>query len=158
VPLSRERLFNDAELEQLSGAIAAATATADLLGRSRIHRRLAQARQYRERGLRLFAEPTDFSAFGDSVEPLPPEAALAYFRGLVPSLNVDPRSFVSGQERTAFTLARAADVAMLRRVQQAIVGALQSGAMRKGRAAVEDLLDAVGLSPRDPSYAEMMFR
>jgi SPP1 gp7 family putative phage head morphogenesis protein len=146
-----QRLFSDAELHRLTEAIAGANAAADLLGRARV-RELAE-------GKRSFAE---FRQFADApIPPLSPEAALAYFRALVPSLGVDPRNYGRDMRRAAFTLAEATEQTLIERVQNAIADVLEQGTGPEGLAGeevVQQLLDAAGVTPRNSGYAEMVFR
>ncbi len=60
------------------------------------------------------------------VPPLQPEAALDFFRHLVPTLGTDPHRLDDGR-RTAFTLAVATDVELLDKVKDAITQALETG-------------------------------
>jgi len=94
------------------------------------------------------------------IQPLPPRAAVDYFRGLVPSLGASPVRYGPRLDRYAFTLAAAADQTVLQRVQTAILNALQQGG-DAGASAVPDvqaILDAAGVSGRNPQYAEMVVR
>jgi SPP1 gp7 family putative phage head morphogenesis protein len=144
-------LFSDAELHRLTEALAGANAAADLLGRARV-RELAG-------GKRSFAE---FRQFADApIPPLSPEAALAYFRALVPTLGVDPQRYGRDMRRAAFTLAEATEQTLVEKVQAAIADVLESGTGPEGLAGeevVQQLLDAAGVTPANPQYAEMVFR
>jgi hypothetical protein len=93
------------------------------------------------------------------VEPLPPEAALTYFASLVPRLGVDPGRFGPDQRRRAFTLAVATDRELLDRVHAAVLEGLAGGTgVPTGENSVEKILDAAGVTPANPQYAEMVFR
>jgi hypothetical protein len=93
------------------------------------------------------------------VVPLPPEAALAYFASLVPRLGVDPGRFGAEQRRRAFTLAVATDRELLDRVHAAVLAGLAGGTgVPTGKNSVEKILDATGVTPGNPQYAEMVFR
>lgn len=102
---------------------------------------------------------TDFVGFADSVEPMPFDEALAYFRSLVPSLGTDPKRDGPRLERQAFTAAVNADEVLLSKIKGEIRAALESGkslpATTKG---VQTLLDAAGVSPANPQYSEMVAR
>lgn len=159
--LSARDLFSHAEKKDLAEALAATNATADLLGRSRIRLRQARAEEMREN----FSEDdaTDFTAFDEGdptgVRPLAPEAALDYFRSLVPRLSIDPQRWGEQMRRDSFTLAGVTDEHLLSRVQDIILKRLETGeqigaAPREIRA----LLDQVGVSPRNSYYGDMVFR
>jgi SPP1 gp7 family putative phage head morphogenesis protein len=151
-------LFSDAEMHRLTEAIAGANAAADLLGRARV-RELATGVPWNSKGPRRFAE---FRAFADApVPPLSPEAALEYFRALVPTLGVDPQRYGRDMRRAAFTLAEATEQTLIERVQNAIADVLEQGTGPEGLAGeevVQQLLDAAGVTPTNPQYAEMVFR
>src|SRR5262249_4274714 len=91
---------------------------------------------------------------------LRPAAALRYFLRLEPALGVDPGRFGQALERQAFTLAAAVEETLLDRVQAAIARRLESGekGARPGAAAVQGLLDEAGMSSRNPSYGELVWR
>jgi hypothetical protein len=152
-------LFTGPELKELAAALAATTATAELLGRSRIRLRQKRAQQFAERDFDDDASP--FDAFDESsgIRPLAPEAAVDYFRSLVPTLDVDPERFGWEQRREAFTLAHQTDLTLLDRIKGIIGEALESGQnVSAAPATIGRLLDAAGVSPRNPQYAEMVFR
>jgi hypothetical protein len=91
--------------------------------------------------------------------PLAPEAAIAFFRNLVPTLGIDPFRFGMDQRRTAFTLAQATDTELLGRVQDVISTALRTGErFRDSVESIEELLSAAGVSSNNPQYADMVFR
>src|SRR5262245_40831525 len=150
------QLLTDAERGQLAAALAAVTASADLLGRTRIRehqrRALRGRKDYAEGAVRPFA------AFQEPAPVLPPRQALQYFLRLEPLLGVDPYRFGADMERQAFTLAAATEETLLERIQAAIAQRLESGEVNEGPAAVQALLDAAGVSQASPSYADMVFR
>jgi hypothetical protein len=153
-----QRLFSDQERRQLALALAAVTATAELLGRARIRRRQEQA----ERHDAAFTEetPTDFCCFDEGsggIQPLAPRAAVAWFRRLVPRLRLATAPFARRHERGAFTLAVATERTLLDRVKAAIAETLEQGRLQ-GAQRLQVLLDAAGVAPRNPQYAEMVFR
>lgn len=159
-------LFDEAELTELTSALEATLATADLLGRARIrgdaqhHAELAE--KYSLDGnvnaLTPLAKP--FRAFADTpaLKPLQPTKAIAYFRRLVPSLDVHPERFGQNNARRAFTLAGKTSLTLREKVQKAISDALSTGNTPQGEAFVRHLLDDVGASKRNPQYSEMVFR
>jgi len=142
-------LFTPDELALLAETIAASNATAELLGRYRIREQM----QDTESTLRFIA--FDAADTPLRVKPIPPEEALRYFRDLMPSLSEDPE-FDDRHRRTSFTLAENTGEVMLRAVQDAITEALAKGTT--GTYAVQSILDAAGVTPRNPQYAEMVFR
>ncbi len=152
------RLFDPAERLDLADALAAPRATAELLGRSRV--RIRQEHAEAAQGARSFAENvTDFSRFDEAgLRPLAPEKALEYFRALVPRLGIDPGPWAAGHRREAFTLAEATEKAVLEKVQAAIAERIQSGDVPTGTQAVRQILAEAGVSPKNPQYAEMVFR
>lgn len=163
------RLFTADERARLARALAATTATADLLGRSRIRRRAHQSeRHYIEGGrgnngprvARFSDAPTDFTCFDDDpILPLAPRSALDYFLRLIPQLGVDPERFGAGHERHAFTLAEDIDGIVLGRVQHAIAEILRTGSgAGRGTEIVQEILDDAGISPQSAGYAENVWR
>ncbi len=118
---------------------------------------------------RSFAdEPTDFSRFDDppkdkdpvtGIKPLPPEKAILYFQGLVPTLGVDPKRFPETQRRQAFTLAVATDETLLGKVQDLIGQRLATGkGIGKAPKEIDALLSEAGVTPKNPYYSQMAFR
>ncbi len=126
-------LFTDEERNHLAAALAAACASADLLGRARIRRQLAMHRE-RDKDYESFREvselPTSFAGFPESLPPHTPLEALRYFLGLEPTLGVDPQVWGPAMERHAFTLAVATEKELLERVQDAIAGFLTRDATK----------------------------
>lgn len=104
-----------------------------------------------------FAEaPDPFHDFAEPPPALAPAEAVDYFRKLVPTLGVDPARYGPRLDRHAFTLAVAADEALLSKVKGVIAERLQTG---WGTAAdIDDILDAAGVGPRDPGYADLVMR
>jgi len=112
----------------------------------------------------------DDDPFAPFPEPIPfqqPKEAVEYFNRLIPSIGTDPYRYGALLERHAFTLAAAADQALLDKVKQAIVKKVQgvvadrlSGAATLGTATadIQDILDAAGVAPANPQYSEMIFR
>lgn len=148
-------LFNDGERQKLADALASTNATAELLGRGRVRERQEKAEA--TQGLHKHADEQPFEAFASTpVEPMPPEQALAYFRGLVPKLGVDPEKFGPRHERHALTLAEATDTVLIGKVQKAISNALETG--QGNTPAVQEILDAAGVTPKNSQYADMVFR
>lgn len=148
--VSGGRLFDDGERQELADALAGVNATADLLGRSRV-RELADK-----------ADATAFRSFADApaVRIMAPEAAVRYFRGLVPSLDyLDPERFGESMRRRAFTLAVDTEGIILGKVQEAIARAIEQGKSSGDAAAdVDGLLDAAGVTDRQRGYADLVFR
>lgn len=141
-------LLDDGHLLQLADALAGVNATADLLARSRV----------REQADRV-AVP--FRTFADqpAIRIAPPEVALDYFRGLVPSLDLDPERFGDFHRRQAFALAESTNEVLTGKVQDAIAAAIAEGkSTSEATNDVGGLLDAAGVSPANPQYAEMVFR
>lgn len=151
-------LFTDAERQRVADALAATNATADLLGRSRVRER--QRRAIAVQGLHKLADEQPFSTFAETgpLKPLPPARAIEYFKKLVPTLADDP-DFVERQERTGFTMAVATEETLLEKAKGIILEALKSGSSTDIAAAdIRELLESVGVAPRNPQYSEMVVR
>jgi hypothetical protein len=157
-PRAARRLFTDDERRRLAAALAATNATADLLGRARVRKRLEQAQQHAER----FSESdaTDFSCFDEApIHPLAPRAAVDWFRRLVPDIAAEPDAFESAQRQQAFTAAGVTERSLLDRVKDVIAGVLETGQGAKSAPGLIDrVLDEAGVTPRNPQRAEMIFR
>lgn len=157
-PLDNTVLFTDEELQEIADSLAATTAAADLLGRSRVRRMAVQAD---EGAAEKFAEgtgPDPFDVFAEPPEALPPADAVDYFRRLVPSINLSPERYAPLLGRQAFTLAVAADQSLLNRVKMIILDQIEAGRRPQAVADIQDELDAAGVTPRNPQYAEMVYR
>ncbi len=87
-----------------------------------------------------------------------PKAALEHFANLVPGLNITPDHFEQQHQAEAFKLAEATDSAMLARVKGAIQRGLEQGEPKQAVASIQGILDDAGVSPKNPQYAEMVFR
>jgi len=181
-------LFDDAELKELQDAFQATIATADLLGRSRVRRFAARHAEAAKKlasdasgaGITKFADPParpdrlgpdddPFDIFPEPIPFQPPAEAVSYFNRLIPSIGTDPYRYGALLERHAFTLAAAADMALLDKVKQAITKKVQgaigsriagdpSAPLGTATADVQDILDAAGVSSANPQYAEMLVR
>lgn len=155
-PMTAPVLFTDAELKEIANSLAATQATADLLGRARVHR-IAERISRRHQG---FAEsPADpWFDFAEPPPALQPAEAVGYFQNLVPTLAIDPLRYGPRLDRQAFTLATAADETVLKRVQQVILDQLANGKRSNPAGDIESILDAAGVGSRNPQYAEMVYR
>ena len=105
-----------------------------------------------------FAEPPS-DPWHDFAEPVPavePAAAVDYFRRLVPTLADDPGRYGLALGRHAFTLAVATEQTVLQKVKDAILAGLRTGT--DATADAQDVLDAAGVSPKNPQTAEMIWR
>lgn len=109
-----------------------------------------------------FAEPPPadpFDVFDDDLPVLQPRAAADYFRKLVPTVGVRPERYAPLFDRQAFTLAADADYEVLRRVKTVIQDAIEQGDGREAvRERIADVLDAAGVSPANPQYADLVYR
>lgn len=176
-PEQADTFFDEDEMQVLTDSLAAVTATANLLGRSRIRERADQAEKV-EQGVREYGDDDSFELFRGGIPalrlaepepeqhsnfaepppvPLQPENAINYFQRLVPTLNV-PGGFVNAMGQQAFTMAAATDAAMLNTVKGLIVDTLRTGDTTGRVADIRDLLDAAGVTPRNPQYSEMVYR
>lgn len=150
-----QRLFTDDELLILAEELAAIRTTATLLARSLVAERGEKVRRRRVK------ESTDTGVSVGLTEGLAsvlfPEDALAFFRALIPMLGLDPH-FLPDMRRSAFHLAVATDTELLSAVQDAISSRIESGQVGTGPAAIDAILDAAGVSPRNPQYSDMVMR
>lgn len=152
-PSGATSLLSPDEILRLAESIEAAHGTAELLGRARIRQQFNSARK-------RYPKPEGFAeAEFQDVEPMPPEKALAYFRRLVPDMAVSPEIFPGAERRRAFTMAFKSDEIMLEKVKDKIAGFIADGKGRRQIVAdIDELLDAAGVTPNSPQYAEMVFR
>lgn len=151
-------LLNPTDVERLADALAAVNSTADLLGRSRVREMADRATTHGS--LATFADHS-LSTFADGFPGIlaTPNDALAYFAGLFPTLSVDPQRWEGEQRRRAFTLAESANRALTRRVQELIADATgRNIGVADATARIRDALSGAGVTPRNPQYAEMVFR
>lgn len=104
--------------------------------------------------------PTNFTCFADDpVTPRGPDAAIHYFRKLVPTLGIDPQRHGDDLRRRAFTLAVATEQTLLEQVQELLAGHLeQTDGVLPAAAEVEALLDRAGITPTRPNYGELVVR
>ncbi len=162
--LSASTLFNPEESEKFADALAASMATADLLGRTRIREQAAHA----ERGaaVQAFAEavgrtanPPDqepiYEAFAeDSIEPLAPEAAVNYFKSLVPTLGVNPHIFGPWMDRRAFTVAGISEISLLDAIKEIIRDRIETGGTPNFTTDdIQGILNDAGVSTSNPDRA-----
>jgi hypothetical protein len=149
-------MFSPEELQQLTDSFAAVGGTAQLMGMARVLRRVeaVKAKRFNEHALFVFASS------GAPISPLYPEAAVQYFKGLVPTLGVDPEHFGADQRRRAFTLARATEESLLGRVKKAILGYLKGAepSILQGADAVDEILKAAGVARDNDPYSQLVFR
>lgn len=95
----------------------------------------------------------------ENVTPMPPQEAINYFQALEPRLGIDPIRYGAFLERQAFTMAVATEKGLLDKVQSFLRDKLASGQGFTGAGReIEALLDAAGVTGRNPQYSEMLFR
>jgi hypothetical protein len=164
-PLGAGVLFDEAELADIADALSRGIATADLMGRTRVRRRAEMAERRAEQFAdtpelltEAFAEADDdpFDVFDDAVPSMAPESAIAYFQRLVPTLGAAEIRYGPRLDRHAFTLAVASDQVLLDRVKAAILRELSEG--KDSTPDVQDILDAAGVSERNPAYSSTIVR
>jgi hypothetical protein len=154
--------FTDGEQAQLVEAITRAVVPAELLGRARIQR-FAELAANRE-PVSFSDSPRVLEVFADPLPPLTTRWALDYFQKLVPKLGLDPERYGALMERHAMTLAEATKLTTVNKVQAAITKYLGTDWLNppakapSGAQVVQQVLDNVGVSPKNPQYAEMVFR
>jgi hypothetical protein len=153
-----DTFYTDAERARLGQVFAAVLAAADLRSRAIIRalhasflRRIARSQTPLQESRKRLVE--------EAVSPSPPERAVAAFVRLIPTLGVDPERFGEDLRRRAFTLAAATDRQLLDRVQGLIADRIRTGeGFSTAPADIQDLLDQAGVTPRNPQYAQMVFR
>lgn len=150
-------LFNAGDRKKLQAKLAESIAAADLLGRSRVRLRDAKVQSG---PVKKFADqPTDWGAVAvPAIELQPPMEALKYFKSLVPAIGVDPLTWLKDIEARAFTMAVATEQTLLDKVQAEIASRMTSGEYGWGPQAIQDLIEAAGVSSTNPQYPEMVFR
>lgn len=83
---------------------------------------------------------------------------MRYFASLVPELGTDPKRFGDLMRRQAFTVAEATDQVLVDKIKQAIAQRLEQGNAASGIEAIQFLLNSAGVTPKNPGYAENVFR
>jgi hypothetical protein len=106
--------------------------------------------QVQESLLHRFLEAADVPA-------LKPDAAIDFFRALIPTLGTDPGRVLPDLRRTAFTLAAATEQELLTAVKGVILDRLTTGQASTGPAAVKAVLDAAGVGDGG-NYSTTVFR
>lgn len=173
--------FSPQELRELQAMYRDILGPAELLGRARLALRTEQAEKFHaDRAsdvhhitrrfsdappIRFSDVPTDLHVFNDAgdqgthITPMPPRDALDFFRRLVPGLRINPERFGQFLERESFTLAAATEQTILDRVQELIGNRIDTGeGISTAPDDIEALLDEIGVTPRNPQYAEMVVR
>jgi len=149
-----QRLFNEGEVQKLAEALESTVATADLMGRAIVRDRLRIERQ--KRGIKT--EAVVYEDLPTPAKPFTPDAAIDYFKSLVPELGTDP-GLLDTYRRTAFTMAVATEAKLLEKVQEAITARLQTGVgVRSIEQDIKALMDEAGVTSRNPQYSELIFR
>lgn len=162
-----DRLFSSSERDEFQAAMEGLVAAADLLGRATV--RHAADIELANDSVATFADSAlitpdslrGYMAIQDAaIAVLPPRAALDYFRSLVPTLNVaDPSVWAADVRRRAFSMVVATEETLLSKVQQVVHDKVLKGENVGGATAdIQELMDAAGVSHRNPQYAEMVWR
>lgn len=154
-------LYTEEERQQLADQLRDTVATAELLGRARIKLRAEQAKEFHEQkqGGSFAERPTRMDVFAEPIKPLSPEAAIDYFRRLVPGLEVSAAALAGRLIPQAFTLAVSTESVVLDKVKSAIQSRLETGQdVRGGAKEIQAILDEAGVSPANPQYAEAVLR
>lgn len=154
-------LFTGDETRRIEQAIGAASTAAELLGRVRVQR-YSDLIDHWGRDAYSMGPLEQFSAFPQFTTL---QNALHYFRNLTPKLGIDPERYGAMQERHAFHMAVATEQTLLDRVKASILDYLGTNwweghpeGSPTGEDVVKHVLDAAGVSPANPQYAEMCFR
>lgn len=151
--LGRVTLFDEPERAALAELLASVRGMGELLGRALVRDRQARAEAGAVHESRLLEKVSVPSVL------LSPEAAVEFFRGLAPTIGIDPEQFGFDQRRRAFTLAVATDNELLDLIQDLIRERLETGkGVSTAPAQIRKLLDDAGVTPRNPAYAETVFR
>lgn len=156
-----DRLFTAPELSALQDVLARTIATGSGLGHFRIRER--QQKATAAGGLHRFADEQPFAVFGsvasEGIPLLSPSSAVEYFRSLIPTIGVDVVRWAPTMYRTAWTLAAATETTLLKSVKALILDRLATGrGYTTAPADIDALLDGAGVGPRNPQYAQMVFR
>lgn len=153
-------ILNQLQVNKVADSLAAVNATAELMGRARV--REISERALESGGLSKFADDSPLSMFSDPPAQSvidTPQAALAYFQSLVPKLGVDPERFLEDQRRKALTLAASTNKVLTEKIQEQIAkGLKENKSVADAVADIRANLDAAGVSPKNPQYAEMVYR
>lgn len=153
-----QSLFDADELQQFQQQITNTLAAGHLLGQASVRLRYNRAVQL-QGAIQLSQEPVVFFEFAEPIRPLPPLEAIDYFAGLVPGIAADPLALTSGLAGRALFLAGTSDRVILDRVKSAILTSLNTGVpMREVANQIEEILDSAGVTPRNPQYAEAVYR
>lgn len=159
--LSTQHIYNSQELAKLTKSTASVVSTGNLLGHSDVRQKQEKIEQSGPNGTDVFAdiEPPIFTYDPAALPILQPFDAIEYFKNLVPRMGVDPIHWMPLMNRTAFTLAAATEQTVVEKVQKILLDRLRSGDdIGTGPSEIEQILNEVGVTPRNPQYAEMVQR
>jgi hypothetical protein len=157
--LRATELFHPGELADVADTFAAVNATSDLLGRQRVREHFEKVVSAAE-GKLQFSERRGYRFDEAGTPPLmQPARALDYFRKLTPTIGVDPQRWGERMQRHAFTLAVDTEGVVLGKVQSVIEQRIATGlGVGTAPAEIDAIMDAAGLTVKNPQYAEMVFR
>lgn len=155
-----DQFFNADEQEELAEALEECLAPADLLGRASVMLRLEKARAHSDKIDKFSEQPAGLlQTFAErKISPMKPSQALKYFQQLVPSMTLKYEKWKDTLKRKTFTMAEATNKTIVDRVKKAIERRVAAGDTVTGAQAIEDILDRVGIHPRNPQYCDMVFR
>jgi hypothetical protein len=152
--LSRDHLMNGMEQSAVAAVIAQARVIPELLGRLRARANAGQ--------VELAAPALTPAEFLDPERAIlvQPEKAVEFFTALSPRRALPlPDNWLELHRRAAFELAVTTDKTALDRVHEIIREQLAEGqSVDWGTGRLEEILDGMGVTPKNPQYAEMVVR
>lgn len=148
--MERAIFFNDAERTILARGIGQVRAIAEIVGRAKMQASAA--------GIE-FAKPDDAAKRLNPKRAfkLHPRKALAYFRKLSPRRRLPlSQEWLDAHRIAAFRMAEVTEATVLKRVHSLVYDAIEEGKIttRDFKVSLEDL----GVTSKNPQYAEMVFR
>lgn len=155
-----DTFFTKDELEDLTDELEKFMAPADLLGRASVMIRLKKAQAGGDKLERFSEMPAGIAeTFAEArLRPMKPAKAIDYFESLIPSMNLNVQRWGDSLRRKTFTMAEAANKQILKRVQKIIADRVKMGDTSTGPEAIEAVLKRAGIHPKNPQYADMVFR
>lgn len=152
------QFLSDDEIGHVADALAAVNGTAELMGRARV-RELQERAGGKEEDVPFKKFADEMSGLTTSTAIATPQAAADYFTSLYPKIGIDPERWVGEQRRQAFTLAATIDQNVTADVQKRIADALRDHTGTADASyAIQQALNASGVTPANPQYSEMVFR
>lgn len=136
--------FDAKDRAALTDAVASFVVPSDLVGRTRFYGSAGSV------GVKEFSEAVS------ELRPLRPEAAIRYFKNLVPSVGENPRNYAQGIQREVFNVAVTTEDVVTKKIQEAIANELIGG--QDATLTVDGILKQAGISPLHSQYSQMVVR